>query len=92
MVVPREVYMCKMENNVRKPLNVIFYKQYREDTYSKRKRDETDRLFDAFNWFFFSIYIKQLQIANLLQLKYNKISIIKTFYNTIPNIHPRHIR
>ena len=43
-------------------------------------------------FFFFYIYMKYLQVTNLLQLKYNKNTIIKTFYNTIPNIHLRHIR
>ena len=43
-------------------------------------------------FFFFSIYIKYLEVTNLLHLKYNKNTIIKTFYNTIPNIHLRHIR
>ena len=39
-----------------------------------------------------SIYMKYLQVTNLLHLKYDKNTIIKTFYNTIPNIHLRHIR
>ena len=41
---------------------------------------------------FFSRHIKHLQIKNLLQLKQYKNTNIKTFYNTIPNIHLRRIR
>ena len=82
--------MCKMENSVRKPLKVIFYKQFREGAFSKRKQGGTDRPFDAFNYFF-SIYIKHLLIKKLLQLVYNKNAIINIFCNKIPNIHHRHI-
>ena len=36
------------------------------------------------------IYIyKTLQITNLLQLKYNKNTFIKIFYNIVPKIHLR---
>ena len=44
-----DIYMCKMEEDVVKPLKSIFYKLYVDDTYVKRKRDKTDTLFDALN-------------------------------------------
>ena len=46
----------------------------------------------VYHHFVFYIYKKTLQVTNLLQLKYNKNTIIKTFYHTIPNLHLRHIR
>lgn len=43
-IVFSNMYMCKMENEVVKPLKPIFYKRYVGDTYAKSKRDETDLL------------------------------------------------
>ena len=43
-IVFSNMYMCKMENEVVKPLKPIFYKRYVDDTYAKSKRDETDLL------------------------------------------------
>ena len=48
-VVFSDIYMCKMEEDVVKPLKPIFYKRYVDDTYVKRKRNESDTLFDALN-------------------------------------------
>ena len=48
-VVFSDIYMCKMEEDVVKPLKSIFYKLYVDGTYVKRKRDKTDTLFDALN-------------------------------------------
>ena len=38
-----------MEEDVVKPLKPIFYKRYVDNTYVKRKRNESDTLFDALN-------------------------------------------
>ena len=46
-VVFSDIYMCKMEEDVVKPLKPIFYKHYVDDTYVKRKCNEADTLFDA---------------------------------------------
>ena len=48
-VVFSDIYMCKMEEDVVKPWKPIFHKRYVEDTYGKRKRNESDTLFDALN-------------------------------------------
>ena len=48
-VVFSDIYMCKMEEDVVKPLKPIFYKRYVDDTYVKRKCKEADTLFDALN-------------------------------------------
>ena len=32
-----DIYMCKMEENVVKPLKPIFYKRYVNDTYARKK-------------------------------------------------------
>ena len=44
-----DIYMCKMEQDIVKPLKPIFYKCYVDDTYVKRKCSEADTLFDALN-------------------------------------------
>ena len=48
-VVSSDIYMCKMEEDVVKSLKPIFYKRYVDDTYVKRKRNESDTLFDVLN-------------------------------------------
>ena len=44
-VVFSDIYVCKMEENVVIPANPIFYKGYVDDTYTRRKKDETNKLF-----------------------------------------------
>ena len=44
-VVFSDIYMCKMEEDVVKPLKPIFYKRYVDDTYVRRKRNEADTFF-----------------------------------------------
>ena len=41
--------MCKIEEDVVKPLKPIFYKHYVDHKFVKRKRNETDTLFDTLN-------------------------------------------
>ena len=48
-VVFSDIYMCKMEEDVVKPLKPIFYKRYVDDMYVKRKHNESNTLFDALN-------------------------------------------
>ena len=48
-VVFSDIYMCKMEEDVVKPLKPIFYKHYVGDMCVKRKCSETDTLFDVLN-------------------------------------------
>ena len=45
-VIFSDIYMCKMEDNIVKPLQPIFYNItiYFDDVYVKRKRNETDIL------------------------------------------------
>ena len=42
-------YMCKMENGVARCLNLMYYMQYVDNTYAKRKLDETDKFLNALN-------------------------------------------
>ena len=42
-VVFPDNFICKMEENVVIPANPIFYKRNVDDTYVRRKRNETDR-------------------------------------------------
>ena len=44
-----DIYMCKMEENVVKPLKPILYKGYVDDTYVKIERNESDTIFYALN-------------------------------------------
>ena len=50
-VVFLDIYMCKMEEDVIKPVKPIIYKRYVDDTYVKRKPNESDTLFDALNFY-----------------------------------------
>ena len=38
-VVFSDIYVCKMEDDIVKPLKPIFYKCYVDDTHDKRKRN-----------------------------------------------------
>ena len=40
-----DIYVCKMEEDIVIPANPIFYKRYIDDTYVRRKKHETDKLF-----------------------------------------------
>ena len=51
-VVFSDIYMCKIEEEVVKPLKSIFYKRYVNDTYVKGKFNEADTLFDALNSYY----------------------------------------
>ena len=42
-----DIYVCKMEKDVVKPLKSIIYKRYVDDTHVKRKHNQADTLFDA---------------------------------------------
>ena len=48
-VVFADIYMCKMEDDVVAPLKLIFYKRYVDDTYVRKKKNTTDKLFENFN-------------------------------------------
>ena len=44
-----DIYICKMEEDIVIPANLIFYKRYVDDTYVRRKNHETDKLFIDLN-------------------------------------------
>ena len=48
-VVFSDIYVCKMEEDILIPANPIFYKRYVDDTYVRRKKHETDKLFIDLN-------------------------------------------
>ena len=48
-VVFADIYMCKMEDDVVAPLKLISYKRYVDDTYVRKKKNTTDKLFENFN-------------------------------------------
>ena len=48
-VVLSDIYLCKMEEDIVTPLKPLFYKRYVDDTYVRRKKNETDELYNALN-------------------------------------------
>ena len=48
-VVFSDIYMCKMEDDVVAPLKPMFYKRYVDDTYVRRKKTTTNKLFEKLN-------------------------------------------
>ena len=48
-VVFTDIYMCRMEDDLVAPLKLIFYKQYVDDTYVRKKKNATDELFEKLN-------------------------------------------
>ena len=43
-VVLSDIYVCKMEEDIVAPSKPLFYKRYVDDTYVRRKKNETDEL------------------------------------------------
>ena len=48
-VVLLDIYVCKMEEDIVTPSKPLFYKRYVDDTYVRRKKNETDELYNALN-------------------------------------------
>ena len=48
-VVLSDIYACKMEEDIVAPSKPLFYKRHVDDTYVRRKKNETDELYDALN-------------------------------------------
>ena len=48
-VVLSDIYVCKMEEDIVAPSKPLFYKRYVDDTYVRRKKNETDELYNALN-------------------------------------------
>ena len=46
-VVLSDIYVCKMKQNIVAPSKLLFYKRYVDDTYVRRKKNETDKLYNA---------------------------------------------
>ena len=44
-VVFLDIYLCKMEEDAVIPAKPIFYKRYVDNTYVRREKHETDKLF-----------------------------------------------
>ena len=45
-VVFADIYMCKMGHDVADPIKPVFYKEYVDNTYVKRKKNTKDELFE----------------------------------------------
>ena len=50
-IVFSDIYVCKMEEDIVIPANPIFYKRYIDETYERRKKHETDKLFIDLTWY-----------------------------------------
>ena len=44
-----DIYVCKMEEDVVTLSTHLFYKRYVDDIYVRRKKNETDKLYNALN-------------------------------------------
>ena len=54
-VVLSDIYVCRMEENIVAPSKPLLYKCYVDDTYVRRKKNETDKLYNALNLYHQSI-------------------------------------
>ena len=50
-----DIYVCKMEEDIVTPSKPLFYKRYTDDTYVKRKKNETYELSNVLNLYHQSI-------------------------------------
>ena len=48
-VVLSGIYVCKLEENIVAPSKPLLYKPCVDDTYVKRKRNETEKLYNPLN-------------------------------------------
>ena len=48
-VVLSDIYVCKMEEDIVAPSKPLFHKHFVDDTYVRRKKTETDELYNALN-------------------------------------------
>ena len=48
-VVLSDIYVSQMEEDIVAPSKPLFYKRYVDDTYVRRKKNETDELYNALN-------------------------------------------
>ena len=46
-----DIYVCKVEEDIVALSKPNFYKRYVDDTYVRRKKNETNELYDALNWY-----------------------------------------
>ena len=46
-VVLSEIYVCKIEEDIVTPSKLLFYKRDVDDTYVRRKKNETDELYNG---------------------------------------------
>ena len=54
-VVLPDIYVCRMEENIVALSKPLFYKRYVDDTYVRRKKNETDKLYNTLNWYHQSV-------------------------------------
>ena len=73
-----DIYVCKIEEDIVAPSKPLFYKRYVDDTYVRRKRNETDELYNALNSYHQNIKLT-FSKSEFLQI-YNNI-----IYNEVGN-------
>ena len=59
-----DIFVCKMEEDTVAPSKPLFYKRYVDDTYVRRKKNETDELYNAPN-----LYHQNIKLTAKLQLR-----------------------
>ena len=69
------IYLCKMEEDIVIPANLIFHKRYVDDIYIRRKKHDTDKLFIDLN-----LYHQNIKLT--LEINPNKFLETKLFEPT----------
>ena len=59
-----DIFICKMEEDTVATSKPLFYKRYVDDTYVRRKKNETDELYNAPN-----LYHQNIKLTAKLQLR-----------------------
>ena len=59
-----DICVCKMEEDTVAPSKPLFYKRYVDGTYVRRKKNETDELYNALN-----LYHQNIKLTAKLQLR-----------------------
>ena len=68
-------YIWKSENDFVKPLNLSYYIQYVDNTYAKKRRDETNNFYGALSFYHLNIKLSiEYKLRNGYQNNWSKKS------------------
>ena len=75
-VVLLDIYVCKMEEDIVAPSKPLFYKRYVDDTYVRRKKNETDELYNALNSYSLNSLKLPVHWTSKIPVRYKRNAII----------------